>query len=123
VAVVGDGTVGLIAAHLLRLFSPVGLVVVGQRPEQAGLAAALGATAFGLVGSADLEGRFDLVVEAAETPAAVESAFWLARRGGRVLPLGLGGNGMNAGFPIDDVVNSDLVIGASFATPRAHGRK
>jgi L-iditol 2-dehydrogenase len=69
VAVVGDGTVGLIAAHLLRLFSPAALVVVGQRPDQAGLAAALaaalGATAFALAGPAVLEGRFDLVVEAA----------------------------------------------------------
>jgi threonine dehydrogenase-like Zn-dependent dehydrogenase len=54
VAVVGDGTVGLIAAHLLRLFSPAALVVAGQRPDQAGLAAALGATAFALAGSANL---------------------------------------------------------------------
>jgi threonine dehydrogenase-like Zn-dependent dehydrogenase len=114
VAVVGDGTVGLIAAHLLRLFSPAALVVAGQRPDQAGLAAALGATAFALAGSADLAGRFDLVVEAAGTPSAVEAAFRLARRGGRVLLLGLAGNGVNAGFPIDDVVNNDLVITASF---------
>ena len=46
IAVVGDGTVGLITAHPLRLFSPAGLVVVGQRPQQAGLAGALGATGY-----------------------------------------------------------------------------
>jgi threonine dehydrogenase-like Zn-dependent dehydrogenase len=87
---------------------------VGQREEQAGLARALGATGFELAGSAGLEGRFDLVVEAAGTPAAVESTFRLARRGGRVLLLGLAGNGVTAGLPIDDVVNNDLMITASF---------
>jgi threonine dehydrogenase-like Zn-dependent dehydrogenase len=114
VAVVGDGTVGLIAAHLLRLFSPAALIVVGQREEQAGLARALGATGFEWAGSAGLDGQFDLVVEAAGTPAAVEAAFRLVRRGGRVLLLGLAGNGVTAGLPIDDVVNNDLVITASF---------
>lgn len=114
IVVIGDGTVGLIAAHLLRLFSPAELVVVGMRPDQAELAAALGATAFSLAGSDGLEGRFDLVVEAAGTPAAVQSAFRLARRGGRVLLLGLAGNGVTAALPIDDVVNNDLVITASF---------
>jgi len=113
-AVVGDGTVGLIAAHLLGLFSPSAVVVVGQRAEQAGLAFELGATRFELAGSADLEGRFDLVVEAAGTPGAVESAFRLARRGGRILLLGLAGNGVTAALPVDDVVNNDLVITASF---------
>ena len=36
VAVVGDGTLALIAAHLLTLYSPAELVVYGQRPAQAG---------------------------------------------------------------------------------------
>ena len=132
IAVVGDGTVGLITAHLLRLYSPAELVVFGQRPDQAGLAAELGVTAFELVapgaaaGPAELtapvdsagRGRpvapFDLVIEAAGTPAAVEHAIRLARRGGRVVLLGLAGNGVHARLPIDDVVNNDLAITASF---------
>jgi 2-desacetyl-2-hydroxyethyl bacteriochlorophyllide A dehydrogenase len=120
IAVVGDGTVGLIAAHLLRLYSPAELVVFGQRPDQAGLAAELGVTAFELAAPADSAGRgrpvapFDLVIEAAGTPAAVEHAIGLARRGGRVVLLGLAGNGVHARLPIDDVVNNDLAITASF---------
>jgi 2-desacetyl-2-hydroxyethyl bacteriochlorophyllide A dehydrogenase len=123
IAVVGDGTVGLIAAHLLQLYSPAELVVFGQRPDQAGLAAELGATAFELtapVGATESArqdfpaGRFDLVIEAAGTPAAVEHAIRLARRGGRVVLLGLAGNGVTAALPIDDVVNNDLAITASF---------
>jgi len=114
IAVVGDGTVGLITAHLLRLYSPAELVVFGQRPDQAGLAVELGATAFELVGPADPPAEFDLVIEAAGKPAAVEAAIALARRGGRVVLLGLAGNGVKAGLPIDDVVNNDLAITASF---------
>ncbi len=108
---VGDGTVALAAAHLLRLFSPAELVVFGQRAAQAELAISLGAMEFSVSG--DGEG-FDLVVEAAGSASAVERALRLARRGGRVVLLGLAGNDVRAAFPVDDVVNGDLLIAASF---------
>jgi L-iditol 2-dehydrogenase len=134
VAVVGDGTLALITAHLLRLYSPAELLVCGLRPAQAGLA--VGATGFtvdtplsggsggssprampsrgGLGGSSPRAStdRFDLVIEAAGTAAAVERALGLARRGGRVV---LAGNDVKAAFGIDDAVNNDLLISASFA--------
>jgi L-iditol 2-dehydrogenase len=112
VAVVGDGTVALITTHLLGLYAPGELIVCGQRPAQAELAAELGATAFSV---GDPGGGFDLVVEAAGTAGAVERALGLARRGGRVVLLGLAGNGVTARLPIDDVVNNDLRIDASFS--------
>jgi len=112
VAVVGDGTLALITAHLLGLYSPAELIVCGQRPAQAGLAAELGADGFS---AGDPDGRFDLVVEAAGTAGAVERAFGLARRGGRVVLVGLAGNDVTARFPVDGVVNNDLLISASFA--------
>jgi L-iditol 2-dehydrogenase len=125
VAVVGDGTVGLLAAHLAGLFSPAEVVVHGLRADQAVLAADLGASGFkasgadaaaaGGVSSLAGAGPFDLVIEAAGTPAAVESAISLARRGGRVVLVGLAGNGAAARLPIDQVVNNDLQITASFA--------
>jgi threonine dehydrogenase-like Zn-dependent dehydrogenase len=39
VAVVGDGTLAVLTAHLLRLYSPAELIVCGQRSAQAALAA------------------------------------------------------------------------------------
>ena len=111
VAVVGDGTVALVAAHLLRLFSPAELVVFGQRAAQADLAISLGATGFSVSGEGD---GFDLVVEAAGSASAVERALRLAARGGRIVLLGLAGNDVRAAFPVDDVVNDDLLIAASF---------
>jgi L-iditol 2-dehydrogenase len=122
IAIVGDGTVGLIAAHLAGLYSPAEVVVHGMRAEQAGLAAELGASAFEDwhrqppdAASSVAGGRFDLVVEAAGTAPAVESAIALARRGGRVVLLGLAGNDVTARLPIDLVVNNDLRLCASFA--------
>jgi hypothetical protein len=67
-----------------------------------------------MAGPADTPAELDLVIETAGKPAAVEGAIALARRGGRVVLLGLAGNGVKAGLPIDDVVNNDLVITASF---------
>jgi L-iditol 2-dehydrogenase len=112
VAVVGDGTLALITAHLLRLYAPAELIVCGQRPAQAALALELGATGFALD---DQAGPFDLVIEAAGTAAAVERALGLARRGGRVVLVGLAGYDVTARFRIDDVINNDLLISASFS--------
>jgi threonine dehydrogenase-like Zn-dependent dehydrogenase len=58
---------------------------------------------------------FDLVIEAAGTAGAVERALSLACRGGRVVLVGLAGNDVQAAFPVDDAVNNDLLISASFA--------
>jgi threonine dehydrogenase-like Zn-dependent dehydrogenase len=112
VGAAGDGTLALITAHLLRLYSPAELIVCGQRPAQAGLAAELGATGF-TVGTLDT--HFDLVIEAAGTAGAVERALSPARRAGRVVLVGLAGNDVKAAFGIDDAVNNDLLISASFA--------
>ncbi len=61
------------------------------RPGQAALAAGLGATAFEVPGAGPAttacSGRFDLVIEAAGTAAAVDPTIALARCGGRVILL------------------------------------
>ena len=59
-------------------------------------------------------GGYDLVVEAAGTTSAVLTALAAARRGGTVLLLGLPPHGATAAVPVDDLVNNDLTIRASF---------
>jgi threonine dehydrogenase-like Zn-dependent dehydrogenase len=111
--VVGDGTVALLAVALLGLWSPAEIVMLGRRPAQAALAATAGAARFetdpGAAG-----GGYDLVVEAAGTTGAVLTALAAARRGGTVLLLGLPPHGATAAVPVDDLVNNDLTIRASF---------
>jgi L-iditol 2-dehydrogenase len=101
VAIVGDGTIGLIAAHLVDLGASA--FEVWSHDQSAKGSDPAGA------------GRFDLVIEAAGTPSAAESAIALARRGGRVVLVGLAGACAAARLPIDQVINNDLQISASFA--------
>jgi L-iditol 2-dehydrogenase len=112
VLVVGDGTIGLLAAHMARLWSPGEVVVLGRRAEQAALARQVGATGF-TTQDVVAEG-FDFVIEAAGTPASAALAIGAARRGGRVLLLGLPPAGGTLDLPADLLVNNDLTVAASF---------
>ena len=111
---VGDGTVALLVAHLLGLWSPAEVVVLGLRPEQSDLANSAGATRFETDRSLAGEG-YDLVVEAAGNADAVVTAIAATRRGGTVVQLGLAGHGVIAPIPVDDVVDHDLTILGSFS--------
>ncbi len=111
--VVGDGTVALLAAALLGLWSPAEIVMLGRRPAQEALATTAGAARYETDPDA-AGGGYDLVVEAAGTTGAVLTALAAARRGGTVLLLGLPPHGATAAVPVDDLVNNDLTIRASF---------
>ena len=115
VAIVGDGTIALLAAHLVRLFSPSHVSVVGRREEQRALALEAGADEFLTVTPDD---RFDLVIEAAGNAASVESALALCARGAMVILLGLPPHGTRVEIAPDDLVNDDIVIQASFSYTR-----
>ena len=66
---------------------------------------------------------FDLVIEAAGSPEAMRLAVHAARRGGRVLLLGLPPAGKVLELPADLLVNNDLTVAASFGyTSAAWGR-
>lgn len=110
--VIGDGTVALLAAHVLRLWSPSEVVVSGRRPEQAALARAVGADTF--TTEPVPERSFDFVVEAAGNLDAVRTALTAPRRGGSVLLLGIAGHGRTVTVAPDDIVNNDLRIRGSF---------
>jgi threonine dehydrogenase-like Zn-dependent dehydrogenase len=115
VAVVGDGTIALLATHLVRLFSPTCVTVVGRRDEQRSLALEAGADVF-LTETPD--DTFDLIIEAAGNVAAVDSALALCARGAMVILLGLPPHGTKVEIAPDDLVNNDVVIQASFSYTR-----
>jgi L-iditol 2-dehydrogenase len=95
VAVVGAGTLGLLAVSLLRLTSPLRLALVGTRPDRLALGRELGACEtcdLRLEDAVETLGReFDLVFEAASRPEGSATAVALARRGGTVLLEGISG--------------------------------
>lgn len=113
VLVIGDGTVALLAAHLLRMWSPSVVAMVGRRAAQADLATSIGADTFSV--EAPEARSYDVVIEAAGSAAAVETALEAVAKSGKVLLLGIAGHGNAAKLYVDDVVNHDLTIRGSFS--------
>jgi threonine dehydrogenase-like Zn-dependent dehydrogenase len=115
-AIIGDGTVALLAAHLVQLFEPHRTTVFGRRDEQRGLALRAGADEFTTSVPAE---SFDLVIEASGSIAGVASAIESCARGGMVILLGLPPHGEMVEFSPDDLVNNDVIIQGSFGYTRS----
>jgi L-iditol 2-dehydrogenase len=111
VLIVGDGTIALLAALLVSLWSPGEIAVAGRRNDQRALALELGATSFT---TGELEGLFDVAIEAAGSVDALGAAVRRVRRGGRVLTLGIPPTSSMLQLPGDLLVNSDLTLAGSF---------
>lgn len=90
IAVVGAGTLGMLAVQLLAASSPGELVVVDPRAERGCQALDFGASeSLTPAESEAYHGRFDLVVETAGAPSTAAASCLLARRGGRVVLTGM----------------------------------
>jgi threonine dehydrogenase-like Zn-dependent dehydrogenase len=116
IAIIGDGTVALLAAHLVQLFDPHRTFVFGRRVEQRDLALRAGADEF--TTSVPSE-SFDLVIEASGSITGVASAIESCARGGMVILLGLPPHGEMVEFSPDDLVNNDVIIQGSFGYTRS----
>jgi len=111
VAVVGDGTIALLAILLVSLWSPAAIDVFGQREDQEALSLELGATSFS---TAMPDGRYDLAIEAAGSVDALAAAVRIVRRGAQVLTLGLPPTSSTLRLPGDLLVNNDIALIGSF---------
>ena len=116
VAVVGGGTIGMLAAQFFAASSPGGLTVVDPKSARSDLAERCGATRLLTPEQAEAEsGTFDLVVETAGAHSTAHAATALARRGGRVVLTGLptSARGLD---PVDLVVRQ-LTVHTVFGAP------
>lgn len=98
VAVIGPGTLGLVNILLLRLFTPARIILIGLGRPALELGRELGATHLVNAAETDPEAAVreltggqgvDLVVEAAGSPQALETALHIVRESGRVVAEGL----------------------------------
>ena len=116
-AVVGAGTVGLLAVALLSRVSPARLALVGTRSPRLELGRALGATeVWNVRREQHPEPGFDLVFEAAGTVDGARTAIALARRGGTVVLEGISGE--PSGIDADAVVLGHLRVQGVFGASR-----
>ncbi|MFI5755129.1 zinc-binding dehydrogenase [Streptomyces sp. NPDC051569] len=119
VAVVGAGTLGLLAVQLLAASSPGELAVIDPRTERACLAGVLGASTIHTPEQAEkLHGRYDLVIETAGAPTTAASSCLLARRGGRVVITGMFAPGATGIDPVHLSLNQ-LTVRSVFGAPSA----
>jgi threonine dehydrogenase-like Zn-dependent dehydrogenase len=118
VGVVGVGAMGALAIRIARLRSPGVIVAYGVREEELELARALGADEVVNVAATDAEaetrrltgGLLDVVIETAGAIPAVELSTRLAREGGRVVLLGIAGQGRELVIPADRLPLRDLTV-------------
>jgi 2-desacetyl-2-hydroxyethyl bacteriochlorophyllide A dehydrogenase len=123
VGVIGIGTLGSLALRLARLFSPAELVAYGIRDEELELARSLGADRVVNVLREQPDDGLDLVLETAGATSAVELALRLPREGGRVVLLGIAGEGRTFELAPDRVTLRDVeVIGTVSYTTAAWSR-
>ncbi|MGW5736023.1 MULTISPECIES: zinc-dependent alcohol dehydrogenase [Streptomyces] len=117
IAVVGAGTLGMLAVQLLAASSPGELVVVDPRAERGGQAIGFGATrSLSPAEARAHHGRFDLVVETAGAPSTAASSCLLARRGGRVVLTGMFTPGATGIDPVH-LSLSQLEVRSVFGAP------
>ena len=125
IGVIGVGTLGSLALTLARLYSPGALVAYGVREEELVFARDLGADATAHVTEQDpvaathelLGGGLDLVIETAGAVAAVDLATRLVRPGGRVVLLGIAGEGKMLEIPADRIMFADMDVVGSCSYP------
>src|SRR5262249_2369371 len=97
----------------VRMWSPTSVIMAGLRAGQGSLAEAVGVDEFTV--ARPQEKTYDLVIEAAGSTEAVETALASAARGGQALGLGIAGHGKPADLHVDDLVNNDISVRGSFS--------
>jgi threonine dehydrogenase-like Zn-dependent dehydrogenase len=93
-AIIGCGTIGLIAARVLSLYTPSAILGIDLAPDQENLACRAGMTEFTTIQDAStLKQRsrrdgWDLVVDCAQGEKPLQLAFEIVRPGGTILVIG-----------------------------------
>ncbi len=116
VLIIGDGTIALIAGRLIRNWKPSSVDMLGLKAGQSALAEQAGINRFL---TSQPEDKYDLIIEAAGSSERISGALRMLVRGGKLLLLGFTGSDVNTPISIDDVVNGDLSILASFGYSRS----
>lgn len=124
VLVCGDGPIGLLVLMLLRGAGAGPVVLAGGRGPRLAVARGLGAAQavdYHAQPLAALGMRFDAILEASGSPDALQAAFDLVVRGGRILVLGDYGKA-RAAFPWNVLLHREITLTGSNASAGAWPR-
>lgn len=115
VLVIGDGTIALIASRLVQAWKPSEVHMLGLKDGQSVLAKQAGVDLFMTTSP---PAKYDLIIDASGASSRISEAIRQLVRGGTLLLLGFTGPDVSTLISIDDVVNGDLSILASFGYSR-----
>ena len=118
VLVIGEGTIGLLAAKIIRGFEPTMVYMLGLKESQKELVLKNGVDKY-LTNPSDINETFDLIIDCSGAMTAIQSGFKLSARGAKILLLGYTENSTPFELQIDDLINNDQSIFASFGYTRA----
>jgi 2-desacetyl-2-hydroxyethyl bacteriochlorophyllide A dehydrogenase len=116
ILIIGDGTIGLIAATLAKTYKPKFVHMMGLKEGQAELAKRAGANKFVTNWTDE---KYDFIFEAAGSIQRLEESLDHMERGGTLLVLGYPGAGVKAAFEIGHIINGDFNIIGAFASNHA----
>jgi 2-desacetyl-2-hydroxyethyl bacteriochlorophyllide A dehydrogenase len=116
VLIIGDGTIALIAGRLIRNWNPSVVHMLGLKEGQKTLSEQAGIDTFYTQNSGE---KYDLIIEASGSSSRISESVNALVRGGKILLLGFTGSDITTPISIDDVVNGDISILASFGYSRS----
>lgn len=125
VAIIGAGSIGLLMLQLVKLKGPKEIIVLEPVAEKIELAMKLGATHainpmndnFNEQYSDICKGGADVVIECVGNVPAVETAFNISKKGGRVIIFGLSDATAIASFPLQKFFHKELTVKSSLLNP------
>jgi 2-desacetyl-2-hydroxyethyl bacteriochlorophyllide A dehydrogenase len=120
VLLMGAGTMGLLLLQLLNRAGASSVTVVDRNPDRLPVAQACGATS-ATTGSAGLERRFAVAVDATGVPAAIETAFDSLDRGGRLLVFGVTSGEATVSLSPFRIYNDEITVAGSMAVLNSFG--
>ena len=119
--VYGAGTMGLMMMMLGPRAGAISVVVVEPNAARRDKALSLGATA-AVPSSAELDDRFDLVIDATGVVSAIEDALSRVRPGGSFLQFGVAPSHATARFSPFKVYNEEITLVGSMAVLKSYDR-
>jgi 2-desacetyl-2-hydroxyethyl bacteriochlorophyllide A dehydrogenase len=122
VLIVGAGTMGLLLQQLFAHAGASRVVVVDRNADRLAVAADLGADATTSSFDDLADERFDVAVDVTGAAPAIEAAFDLLERGGRLLVFGVAAAAARAALSPFRIYNDEITVVGSMAVLHSFGR-
>jgi 2-desacetyl-2-hydroxyethyl bacteriochlorophyllide A dehydrogenase len=125
VAIIGAGPIGLLMLQLVKLKGPKEIIIIEPVAEKRELAKQLGATLTLNPMEKDFtdkcfemcNGGVDVVIECVGNAPAVETAFNISKKGGRIIIFGLSDATSKVSFHLQKFFHKELTVKSSLLNP------